>query len=403
MHEPPTRSLVGHVAASLEYRWNNATSGPVPLLRRTLDALSSPVIVRSRTSSGSLSVTYAGLRDGVRYGLTHIEQQYAKISGEPVHRTVRRSSWQEVDELLRRRARDTDLLVVGAPRRWLRPRRSLHDLVAPMRIHYLVELDQSTEPIRNRISRRPLERLRKGERERRWTLEACSDDSSFWDFYERMHLPTMRLRHGEHARTESARVAYHCLFRRGLIFFVREGERRVAGALCRIEEDEKKITMRLIGVLDGDEEHYQSNVYVALYALTLEWAQHRGFRSMDLSGSEPFVSKGTYQFKRLFDPTILIPGTHYRDKRLCLVPLASSRIFREFLRRNPLICEASNGELEAVFFEDEDGSARGKIGWTTANIRNHRIVHVEPSPLRVGPNPAHDAGTHGDSRKEGDD
>ncbi len=111
----------------------------------------------------------------------------------------------------------------------------------------------------------------------------------------------MRRRHGDRSRTEPARGA-HAILPRGTLLFVTSGGRRVAGVLCHWSPDRRTLTTRLLGVLDGDEQHYADGAFKAVYHLLLRWACARRVPHVDFFGTEAFLSKGIFQWKRKFAP-----------------------------------------------------------------------------------------------------
>jgi len=162
----------------------------------------------------------------------------------------------------------------------------------------------------------------------------------------------MRSRHGDATRSLDRSTAYECVFRRGVLLFVTENGERVAGMLCRLDKREH-MTFRLVGVRDGAAEHYRSGVFMAAYLFLLEWAAEAGVTRVDLSGCEPFLSKGIFQFKRKLHPEMVRPDNHFHDKRLWLRVLRDSPGVRDFLVANPMVSESGGGGLEATYFFDD--------------------------------------------------
>jgi hypothetical protein len=329
----------------------------------------------STTASGMLPLGYAGLRDGIGHGFSFLEEGREAL-GAPTaahaQRPVGRRQLARAAELFA----DVDLLAVGCTANLVRRLPRERSLTLPLRIHYVVPTGGDVDEIRRRVSKKDRQRLGKSERDRGWTLERADGAADFEFFFERMHRPTMVKRHGSKTRSESKDVARECLFRRGHVFFVTEDGARVAGALCRWEPRERMLLMRLAGVLDGLEEHYRSGVFLALYVLVLEWANRNGAACVELSGSEAFVSKGIFQFKRKLHPQIVVPETHYHSKRLWLHVVRDTPAVRDLLVANPPIVLADDGELAATFFADADRPAR-ELPWQCPGVERRLDVDLD--------------------------
>jgi hypothetical protein len=189
-----------------------------------------------------------------------------------------------------------------------------------------------------------------------------------------MHQPTMRRRHGAATRTVSRAVAWHSLFHRGVLFFLRENGERVAGMLCRLEAG--AVVLRLAGVRDGAELAYRSGTYLALYVGILEWATRNRLDRVDLSGAEPFLSKGILQFKRKLHPWVGCPATHFAGKRLWLGVRRDTPAVRDFLVANPVLMPAADG-LTALYFHDRARPPRLDLRWQTPGVTGHTRVDLD--------------------------
>jgi hypothetical protein len=146
--------------------------------------------------------------------------------------------------------------------------------------------------------------------------------------------------------------------------------------LCRWASRTRTLTLRLAGVDGGAAEHYRSGAFTALYPLILEWAAQHGVRTVNLSGCEPFLSKGIFQFKRKLHPRVVLPASHFGGKRLLLRVLRDSARVRDFLVANPVIAESADGGLDAVYFHDEQRPARLDHRWEGVGLRAARLVHL---------------------------
>ncbi|GHH06023.1 hypothetical protein Srubr_05970 [Streptomyces rubradiris] len=193
--------------------------------------------------------------------------------------------------------------------------------------------------------------------------------------YDRMHVPTMAARHGGWVRSERRDVAEHALFRRGMPFFLRRADERIAGVLCRLEGD--VLVIRLAGVLEGDPGHYRDGAQLVLYHLVMRWATEEGIAHAELSGSRPFISEGLYAFKRKFRPRIVVPRTHFARKHPVLIPRQDTLEVRNFLYDHPAITIDPAGELHVTYLYDRDRPPRMDLPWDCSGITGAHELHLD--------------------------
>jgi hypothetical protein len=227
------------------------------------------------------------------------------------------------------------------------------------------------------VSRKERQRFARERVRREWRLEATRDPADFSHFYSRMHLPTMARRHGDATRSVGPALARDVILANGMLFFVTERGRRCAGMLCRLDRDSDTLTLRLAGVLDGASEHYRSGIFMAMYLLIAEWAAAKGVERVDLSGCEPFLSKGILQFKRKLHPRIELPANHFAAKRLWIGVRRDSPAIRDLLTANPVVAIRPSGRFEALYFHDAQRPPRTDLRWEGINISAARHVDLD--------------------------
>jgi hypothetical protein len=374
---PATRGVVDRLALSARYAWDNSADRRVLTARRLWEAMAGRWVraVASRCEGASLTIAYAGWEPGFTRILPLLEHQRAGQAGPTSSRMERWLTWSELQ-------RDgtiggADLVAVGgAPRELARLPRT-RSFLLPFRVHLVVDVDGDAEAMRRRVSPRERWEFHRNRRRHDWAWEQADDPRAFEHFYERMHRPTMARRHGPRTRTEPKAVAYECLFRRGLLFFVSEEGRRVAGVLCRWDPRTRTLTTRLLGVLDGDDAHYRSGAFKAVYHLLFEWACGAGVRRIDLHGTEALISKGIFQWKRKFHPRIVLPPNHFARKRVWLYVARDTPAVRSFLVANPVLVMTPQGGMEAVYFRDRDRRPRTDLGCSCPGVLRHREVDLD--------------------------
>ncbi|RJQ84672.1 hypothetical protein [Amycolatopsis panacis] len=359
------------VLTNWRYAWNNSADPRIVRAHSLVDAVAGvrPAVVRSAGSPDAPVLAYGGLSRGVIHVLDFLEQ---RRGGVPA-RTEHRSTWPELAHA--DAVSETDILAVGMPVRRTPAPLPAHSVLAPLRITLSVPIGRDFEPVLRRIARKARQQYARELVARERTLEVASSAVDFDHFYDGMHRPTMAVRHGAAARSVSRRTAWACLFRRGVLFFLCESGRRTAGMLCRL--DGRTLVIRLAGVEGGGSTAYESATYLALYIMIFQWATGRGVTRVDLSGCEPFLSKGLFQFKRKMHPEVALPANHFGEQRLLLRVLRDRPPVRDFLVANPMLAMFSEDGFEAVYFHDDQRPARLDLRWECPGVSGKRLVHLD--------------------------
>jgi hypothetical protein len=375
---PATLGTVRRLRAIARYAWDNSGDHRLVTGRRLWETVAHRRgwAVASRGEGGAPTIAYAGVPQGLVTILPLLEHHRADRPHGVPSRVGRRASRSD---LLRggRGIDDVDILAVGCDVRQVPRLPRDRSLVLPFRVHLVVDVDGDAESMRQRVSERERWEFARNRRRHGWGWERDDDPRAFEHFYERLHRPTMAMRHGPRTRTESKTVAYECLFRRGPLFFVSEAGRRVAGVLCRWDPGSRTLTTRLLGVLDGDPAHYRSGAFKAVYHLLIEWACSSGVEHIDLHGTEALISKGIFQWKRRFHPRVVLPPNHLAHKRLWLHVRRDSAAVRDFLTANPVLAMTPDGGIEGVYFRDRDRRARTELSCSCPGVRRHREVDLD--------------------------
>ncbi|GAA1997094.1 GNAT family N-acetyltransferase [Catenulispora subtropica] len=325
---------------------------------------------------GSVRVTYAGFPEGRTYVVPYLTELLASLPGEVSVREHAPVSWSWIRERVRQPAADAGLLVVGCSRERAHALPADRALMLPFRVHMLLDVDEGTKTHKS-VSPNERRQFAKMRREHEWDCEVGTTEADFDFFYQRMHRPTMELRHGERARSVDRAIARHSLFHRGVLLFVREAGVRVAGVLCRLDEGGTLLRMRLLGVLDGDETHYQSGAVKAVYYLAAEWAADNGVRRIDFSGGDPFPAQGVFQFKRRFRPTIAQPRDHFGGRRVYLRLGQDSPALRDLLVRAPLMTVDAAGRLVGTHFADGARPARTGVRTDGTGVHSTQVLDLD--------------------------
>ncbi|MET8541857.1 GNAT family N-acetyltransferase [Kitasatospora sp. NPDC004799] len=332
------------------YHWRNSGNPLVTGLRDHWDTRRGAVFPSVRSDLAGLSVGYSGLKEGLAYTLEFTElrreggaeQAAARRTGQVTGRQLRTPEGVP----------DADIAIVGTSASLAHRMPKTASLVIPMRVHFVIDFDGSPDRARQAISKRERQKFNSDMRRHGWGWELNTSPAWFDEFYDRLYRPTMFERHGARERTETKDAAYECLFRTGRMFVLTQDGERIGGALCHWDEPTGVLTLRLLGVRGGDAAHYESGAFKAIYHLLIGWCAENGVRRLDFQGTEPFLSKGTFQWKRRFGTRVIMPPNHFGDKRLWLRARRDTPEVRDYLVANPTLAETADGLLEAVYFHD---------------------------------------------------
>lgn len=380
------RSFLRQTQLQAGYVWKNG-GGSLPITARSLwerRPLAPYPVVRS--DAGELSVGYAGLREGLTYAVEFTEQQRetsvgAVRGGEGRVRGLRTLLRSTVPS-------EADMRFVGAPLKALVAPSAPRSLIVPMRVHFVARFDERNVP--ESISKRERWQFRRDSKDHAWTWSTSDVPAVFDEFYERFYRPTMRARYGLRERVEGPDSAYECVFRRGRMFILHDGDQWVGGAVCHWSARTATLTLRYLGVSDGDARFYKDGTFKAMYHLLIDWCAHNGVRALDFQGTESFLSKGTFQWKRRFGTSVVLPPNHFGTKGMRLEVRTDSPAVRDFLVANPMLSLDQAGALEAVYFFDQDRPPRHDFSAKVPGIE--RIVDLDLDAFLMG-------ARHSESRK----
>jgi hypothetical protein len=100
-------------------------------------------------------------------------------------------------------------------------------------------------------------------------------------------------------------------------------------------------------------------------------ARMQSFLSVaDFQGCEPFLSKGTFQYKKRFGARAVIPDNAFGQWRLLIRTPTLCPSTRQFLVNNPLIGLDAEGQLQAQYFFDANHEIRSDIPFASKGIHS---------------------------------
>lgn len=205
-----------------------------------------------------------------------------------------------------------------------------------------------------------LARMRAKAKRSGFTMAAARRKTDFPWFYDRLHAPYVKGRHGEAASLQS-REETMAKLRSGAwsLLAVRRGAETVAAGT--VEHDGVRARFWQLGVLDGDRALLEAGAADAVYAGVIDDARERGCESLHLGHSRPFARDGVLEYKRMLGAYV----SEGRDERRGAIELSVSRRgggVDDFLADNPLIALEPDGRcgLRAFARGDADGE---RVRW----------------------------------------
>lgn len=322
----------------LKYWWNNSPDPAVGYARQRLDPnLPEPIRSSVEDDPQSFSLSYAGYASGEVNILQLLERLRSKTSPGHVARSTDDDTPADID-------------LHGSPSLTPGPSTGIE---LPFRIHLVVDTpDPST--VRRNMSKRERSNFNKTLRDSGVSFTVTTDPAQVSRFYHSMHVPTMATRHAEQARSDSESGAQDLARRGGLFLMSRDGE-DVAGCLFTLHEG--VVTTRLLGVLGGRDDLYDDGSFKSLYFGMLDkWSKDPAVHAVDLFGTEAFMSKGIFVWKRKLGARVAPCPNHFRYKSLFMRVNNPSPAVRDFLVTNPFIIK-HRSELRPVHLYDDGADA----------------------------------------------
>jgi hypothetical protein len=170
------------------------------------------------------------------------------------------------------------------------------------------------------------------------------DPACVGEFHSRLHLPTIKSRHGDEAMPASLALLQELLAAENTeLIQVFLGERWVSGVLTRKEERGYRLIR--LGWLQGDPELLRRGVIAAVYHASLRRAFELGQQTLILGGTLPYFEDGVFAYKAKW-------GARLDHARTTSEPIAwhldpAHPNARRFLQTHTLIASAPGGRFVA--------------------------------------------------------
>ena len=192
---------------------------------------------------------------------------------------------------------------------------------------------------------------------RDWPQCDISGPEAFDDFYRRMYLPYIRMRHGPRTHVRSASSLRQAV-RHGGILWVCDAGKRVAGGV--FERNGGKLDWVAIGVADGNVEWLKKGAVAALYFHLIDYARQHGCTQIDLRGSRPSLADGLLRYKRKWGAVLYERRDVFWSTLVHWNRLDGAVV--QFLSHTPLIFRHGDA-LSAV------ATVERQMPWTTADLQ----------------------------------
>lgn len=306
---------------------------------------------------------YVGVAEGLVYIASFVEQCFFENSHVEQEGTL---GWHQLEDFMKQD--QTDMCLLMAPMEVIQQCRQHGDVFGVSRIHQQVDVSAGWQHVLSQLSHRENKRRTQLDRQG-FSFDVSLEDEDFFAFYRSMHTPTMSARYGCFARSVPEQAAYLDLFKQGVLFRVHLKGEWVAGSISQINDSTRTLNARLIGVKDGAAVYRANGAQNYVYHAILEWASAQSaIDCVDFQGCEPFLSKGTFQYKKRFGATAVVPENAFGQWRLLIRARTLCASTRHFLINNPLMGLDSEGRLQAQYFFDAERGARLDIPFASKGI-----------------------------------
>lgn len=291
-----------------------------------------------RSGGRPLCVAFAGGPD-VKHAL--VKRAFA---GEPKERSLGKVPVWLSSRAVGARAPGADLVVRRVPAHYecLPGKGVLARLPAWVRVR--IDL---RDPACAARGKEKLARMRGKARKAGFAFEIASGEAAFADFYDRLHLPYVRGRHGETASIQGREETLSKL-RTGewRLLAVRSGAEVVAAGTVEFRGERARFWQ--LGVRGGERALLEEGAADAVYCYVEAEARARGCSTLHLGHSRPFARDGVLEYKRMLGA--YVDGGDERRGSLELSVRRMVPALADFLADNPLIAREGDGSCRLYGF-----------------------------------------------------
>lgn len=327
---------------------------------------------RERASDAPLTILFAGQLENKNY-LAHLAfaEPYVEVA------LGRRWLWLLLPRGKGQEPHEIDLRIVELQQRerhWLLGR---FRFFVPCWIGGEVEFARVVERMQHsKNAKEDMRRMRKHET----TYEVTREPEMFEQFYTEMYLPYIRNVYGDHAflmsRTEMLDALDCCE-----LFFVKVHGERVAGQILVYENGRARAWS--VGFKDGDRSHLKAGANKALDYLMVGYLAEKGYKSIHMGASRPFLLDGALIYKKRLGMSI----TNHEGRGFALQFADDSPGAQAFLANNPFIYESDGHYKGAVFVSETVLASEGRCAELRAQYQMEGLSDISLFPLRTAGEP----------------
>lgn len=163
-------------------------------------------------------------------------------------------------------------------------------------------------------------------RSNKLSCEFTDDKKHFEVFFHSMHTPFVKNRHEEESFFMSLERAQKIFEKAELCRIKKDGE-FIGGLLIQTG---RRATLRSIGLKDGNLEYMKYGTLGALYYFAIKRLQEKGYKVVDIGGSDPILNGGLTRFKSFLKAKVT-PNTYLPLRFLRLIPVKLNSALLETL------------------------------------------------------------------------
>jgi len=155
-------------------------------------------------------------------------------------------------------------------------------------------------------------------------------------FYRQMYLPSIT-KFGDGARI----IKYEWMksfFSKGFLLIIMDGNNAISACLC--SERDSTLSLRILGVLNGDEAYIKRGAQSAIYHFAISYAKENGFKEVDFELSRSSLD-GVYWYKSRWGATVY-PYDESKTRVYFIIPRHSEKVV-SFFKNNPAIIQTDEG------------------------------------------------------------
>ena len=253
----------------------------------------------------------------------------------------------EIHEIAKEKEHDCSLLVAEVPDFFRVFSGKMKFFFVPIWVSGKIDATFEEHAIFNNRNNTLMSDLR---RIRRNTLryEVAHELSQLRNFYYNMYLPYTTKVHGDRSVIPSFNYVKSEFTRRGssnTLLLVKKKEEYIAGVLIICRKNKTKLWIG--GLKDGNLDYVKEGAIGALFYFSFKYLKQKGFTTIDLGGSRPFLKDGVLRYKRKWNQKI----SDKKEMGFLIKMLSETDGAKGFLVNNPLIYTDKTGLNGAIFLD----------------------------------------------------